>query len=106
MANTIEGDEFEDLMHEYAGANRHEVSTAYQAVISYIDNARAERDKRIVAATVEACAKKCDQRIGTCEPGIDPEDMDQEARECAESIRAITPESVLADIDKQDKVQA
>ena len=104
MANTIESEEFYKLMQSHRWASGHSVTfTAYMAykdVIAHIDKDRAERDKRIVAATVEACANECER-----------EKMFEGARQmsyahhgvsgAATAIRAITPESVLADIDKK-----
>ena len=92
MANTIESIEFYNLMRSYRWASEYSASPAhkaYQAVIDHIDKDRAERDKRIVAAIAEACKKVC---------GAGEDYMGQHL----EAIGKITPESVLADIDKQE----
>lgn len=38
---------------------------------------------------LEYAAKVCEARIGTGDPGIDTEDADTEAKECAMAIRAL-----------------
>lgn len=49
----------------------------------------------IVQAALEAAAQVCIERIGTSETGIDGQDEDREALECANAIRAIDKQSIL-----------
>ena len=104
MSNTIERKEFFGLMRDFMHAPLHNKSEeAYRAVIAHIDKDRAERDRRIVAATVEACAKKCEAAEVKTSGGYYDADNGQKTLDyAADDIRAITPESVLADIDKQE----
>lgn len=42
-----------------------------------------------VREALKDAAKVCEARIGTGDPGIDTEDADTEAKECAMAIRAL-----------------
>lgn len=100
MANTIESEEFHNLMRSYRWASEYSASPAsraYQAVIAYIDKDRAERDKRIFVTTAAAVAKAIAEAATSDEVFVST---------AYDAIRAITPESVLADIDKKQEIAA
>lgn len=59
--STIDSEEFMALMNAFRSADYRHAYEAYSAVCSNIDKASAERGRRIVAATVEACKKVCDE---------------------------------------------
>lgn len=42
-----------------------------------------------VREALEEAAKVCESRVGTGDPGVDTEDADTEAKECAMAIRAL-----------------
>ena len=105
MPNTIKSEEFYILMLTYRHSQAlypDHVAQAYQAVIAYIDKDRAERDKRIVAATVEACKNECETTI-MFEGGRQESYAHNTVHEAAKAIGKITHESVLADIDKPEE---
>lgn len=58
------------------------------------DQAEAYAEARVREA-LEMAAQACDSRIGKCAPGMHPHDVadcDQEAKDCADAIRALIPQ--------------
>jgi len=106
MANTIKSEKLKTLIGDILYSETSEdAAKSINALIDHIDKDRAERDRRIVAATVEACKNEC-ERTMMFEGGRQMSYAHNGVFAAAKAIRAITPESVLADIDKKQEIAA
>lgn len=62
----------------------------FDRAVNYVTIEKAEAHTAAkVREALEEAAKVCESRVGTGDPGVDTEDADTEAKECAMAIRAL-----------------